>query len=135
MILSEGVPELLWKTENAQKPSRRSGENASRPRPRHGFSKPRPASSNPIHSLNITTLQKERKKLRKLEKGWDSTPMRERPAELRGIKPVTPEPWARDEEFYQRKTGSFEIEYNSKEAYDDRSVLSASKGYESKYNR
>ena len=31
---------------------------------------------------------------------WDSTPMRNRPAALRGLKPVTPEPWAHDEVVY-----------------------------------
>ena len=70
-----------------------------------------------------------------LEKGWNGTPMRTRPAELRGIRPITREPWAIDEEFYQKKTGSFEYEYNSRPAYDDRSVLSASKGYLSAYSR
>ena len=46
-----------------------------------------------------------------------------------GLRPATKEPWAVDEAYYQKKTGSFEHEYNSKEKYDDRSVLSASKGY------
>ena len=29
---------------------------------------------------------------------WDNSPMRSRPAALRGLKPVTPEPWAADEQ-------------------------------------
>ena len=78
--------------------------------------------------------REQRKKWLALEKAWDSTPMRTRPAELRGLRPITREPWAVDEEFYQKKTGSFEYEYNSREAYDDRSVLSASKGYQATYH-
>lgn len=73
--------------------------------------------------------QEARKKNRKLENGWNNTPLRSRPSNLRGLRPATKEPWAVDEEFYQKKTGSFEYEFNSKEKYDDRSVLSASKGY------
>ena len=58
--------------------------------------------------------------------------MRTRPPNLKGLKPITREPWAVDEEFYQKKTGSFEEEFNELQGtYDDRSVLSASKGYES----
>ena len=76
----------------------------------------------------------QKKKMESLEKAWNPTPLRYRPAELRGLKPKTPEPWAIDEEFYQRKTGSFEHEYNSRGAYDDRSALSASKGYEATYH-
>ena len=64
-----------------------------------------------------------------MENNWIGTPFRTRPAELKGLRPITKEPWAIDEEFYQKKTGSFETEYNMREAYDDRSVLSASKGY------
>mmetsp|Transcript_41578 Transcript_41578/g.109687 ORF Transcript_41578/g.109687 Transcript_41578/m.109687 type:complete len:115 (+) Transcript_41578:68-412(+) len=34
---------------------------------------------------------------------WDSTPLRGRPSALRGIRPVTREPWAIDEDVYNRK--------------------------------
>jgi hypothetical protein len=33
---------------------------------------------------------------------WNSSPMRHAPAALRGLKPVTPEPWASDEAIYDR---------------------------------
>ena len=64
----------------------------------------------------------ERKKWDKLEKGWNNTPLRYRPAELVGLKPKTPEPWAIDEAYYQRKTGNFETAL-PKERYDDRNVI------------
>ena len=87
-----------------------------------------------VVSYATVTQAGQKKKMESLEKGWNPTPLRYRPAELRGLKPKTPEPWAIDEEFYQRKTGSFEHEYNSRGAYDDRSALSASKGYEATYH-
>ncbi len=34
---------------------------------------------------------------------WDSTPYRPRPAALSGLKPITREPWAVDEEVYNKK--------------------------------
>ena len=34
---------------------------------------------------------------------WDSTPLRSRPPALVGIKPVTREPWAIDEDVYNRR--------------------------------
>ena len=55
------------------------------------------------------------------EDAWNSTPLRYRPPEFRGMKPVTPEPWAIDETFYQKKTGSFETEYNSRGPYREKS--------------
>jgi hypothetical protein len=70
-----------------------------------------------------------RAKNRALEKKWNSTPHRTTPANLTGIKCATKEPWAIDEQFYQKKTGSFEDEPNDAEVYDDRSALAASKGY------
>ena len=33
---------------------------------------------------------------------WNSTPMRHAPSALKGLKPVTPEPWAADEATYDR---------------------------------
>lgn len=75
--------------------------------------------------------QEQRAKLRQKEKAWNGSVMRSRPSNLRGMKVVTKEPWARDEAAYQKRTGSFEEEVNADEPYDDRSVLSASKGYQS----
>ena len=34
---------------------------------------------------------------------WNGTPLRNRPSQLKGLKPVTPEPWKLDEDFYNRK--------------------------------
>ena len=34
---------------------------------------------------------------------WDDTPMRPRPAALEGLRPVTQEPWQYDEDVYNRK--------------------------------
>jgi len=34
---------------------------------------------------------------------WDSTPLRNRPSALSGLKPVTREPWAIDEDVYNRR--------------------------------
>ena len=34
---------------------------------------------------------------------WDSTPLRNRPPQLVGLKPVTREPWAIDEDVYNRR--------------------------------
>lgn len=34
---------------------------------------------------------------------WDSTPLRNRPSALIGLKPVTREPWAVDEDVYNRR--------------------------------
>lgn len=66
------------------------------------------------------------------ERAWNSTPMRHVPANLRGIKCATKEPWHIDQQFYEKKTGSFEEVMNDDAPFDDRSVLSASKGYKSK---
>lgn len=65
--------------------------------------------------------KEQAKKWEQREKSWNSTPLRYRPAELRGLKPATPEPWAIDEEFYQKKTGSLEYEYNSRGPYREKS--------------
>ena len=78
--------------------------------------------------------KEQRRKWESLEKGWNNTPLRTRPSTLKGLRPISREPWAVDEEFYQRKTGNFEYEYNSRTPYDDRSVLSASKGYQATYH-
>jgi len=37
---------------------------------------------------------------------WDSSPMRGRPSVLRGLRPVTREPWATDEEVYKQYRGT-----------------------------
>ena len=73
--------------------------------------------------------REKRKKEEKLEKAWISTPLRERPAELRGLKPHTPEPWAIDEAYYQRKTGSFEYQFNAREPWDPAKTLRQGLGY------
>uniref|UniRef100_A0A7S2JFS5 Uncharacterized protein n=1 Tax=Haptolina brevifila TaxID=156173 RepID=A0A7S2JFS5_9EUKA len=43
------------------------------------------------------------------EKNWDSSIMKYVPYSLRGLKPVTNEPWARDEAVYRRADGMDEI--------------------------
>ena len=43
------------------------------------------------------------------EKNWDGTTMRYVPYALRGLKPVTNEPWARDEAVYRKDDGMSEI--------------------------
>lgn len=73
--------------------------------------------------------QEERRQHEGKERAWNGSIMRSRPPNLRGLRIATKEPWALDEAFYQKKTGNFEHEYNALEKYDDRSVLSASKGY------
>lgn len=34
---------------------------------------------------------------------WNGTPLRNRPSQLRGLKPVTPEPWKIDEDYYNAR--------------------------------
>lgn len=53
-------------------------------------------------------LARERERAREAEVRWDSSVMRYVPDTLRGAKPVTNEPWARDAVVYASKTGSFE---------------------------
>ena len=69
------------------------------------------------------------------ERMWNDTIFRTRPPNPIGLRCATKEPWHIDEVFYQKKTGSFETEYNAAGVFDDRSVLSASKGYTSSFNR
>ena len=75
--------------------------------------------------------REQRAKLKEKERAWNCTPMRQVPPNLKGLKVTTKEPWVRDMQFYQKKTGSFEEVLNNDEAFDDRSVLSATKGYTS----
>ena len=75
--------------------------------------------------------REQRRKLEEKEKSWNATPFRTTPANLRGIKCTTKEPWSIDQKFYQKKTGSMEYDVNSQEGYDDTSVLAASAGYTS----
>ena len=89
-----------------------------------------------LHALGINhparrryREREARRQLESKERAWNKTPYRSRPSNLAGLRVMTKEPWAIDEVFYQKKTGNFEREYNSKEKYDDRSVLSATKGY------
>jgi len=64
------------------------------------------------------------------EKDWDSTTMRYVPYGLRGLKPVTNEPWARDEAVYRRNDGMDEIadEFVSAEHYRNPAVLEDKSG-------
>lgn len=43
------------------------------------------------------------------EKGWDGSIMKYVPHALRGLKPVTNEPWARDEAVYRKNDGMDEV--------------------------
>ena len=45
----------------------------------------------------------QRRKWEQLEKGWNKTPMRTRPPNLAGLRPITREPWAIDEDVYNRR--------------------------------
>lgn len=69
------------------------------------------------------------------ELGWDNTPHRLCPSNLRGIKPITAEPWSRDAAVYSAKTGSFERVHNAEidgsayAEYRDESVLDSNNGY------
>ena len=61
------------------------------------------------------------------KKAWDSSPHKPVPSNLRGIKPISYEPWAIDAKRYYDQNKDM-----SKFAlYDDRSVLATSKGYKS----
>lgn len=84
------------------------------------------------HPANVRRREAAlRRKHEAKEKAWDRSYFRPTPANLRGIKCATKEPWARDEKFYLKKTGSFEDEMNDNAMYDDRSALSATKGFKS----
>ena len=74
---------------------------------------------------------REQMRLRNLEARWDSTVHKNIPDPLRGCKPITREPWARDAIIYAKCTGSFEEEYGVKavEAYNDESVYDSNNGY------
>lgn len=71
------------------------------------------------------------------ERGWDYTVHRTCPSNLRGIKPITSEPWSRDAAVYAKKTGSFERVVNAemdggqREEFNDESVLDSNNGYRS----
>jgi hypothetical protein len=74
------------------------------------------------------------------EMGWNSTPHRTCPSYLRGLKPITPEPWSVDAIVYATKSGSFESVRNAdkfgdgtqkEEVYNDESSLDTTNGYES----
>ena len=74
------------------------------------------------------------------EAKWDASPHRSCPSNLRGLKPITPEPWARDALVYAQKTGSFEQIMNgdnfgdgtqAAEEYNDESILDSHNGYRS----
>ena len=114
------------------------------PQPRSMFATPRMPKSEKSEEEEIAELmalginhparrryreREVRRKNAQMENAWNGTPMRPVPANLRGIKCATAEPWAADLKFYQKKTGDFEDVMNDNAPYDDRSVLSVSKGY------
>lgn len=60
------------------------------------------------------------------EAGWDGSTMRYVPYSLRGLKPVTNEPWARDEAVYRKNDGMDEIDDEFAPSVHDR-FLTANK--------
>ena len=74
---------------------------------------------------------REQMRLLNLEARWDETVHKVTPDPLRGVKPITREPWARDAYIYARKTGSFETEVGDRaaEEYNDESALDSNNGY------
>lgn len=100
-------------------------------------------TSGVMQARNVRALLRERSRIElarrnmERERGWDCTPHRTCPSNLRGIKPITSEPWSRDAAVYARKTGSFEKVYNAemdggkREEYNDESVLDSNNGYRS----
>lgn len=94
-----------------------------------------------LNSMGIspTTRRRREEELRKRNKlregDWDPSVQKTRPPMLRGLKPMTMEPWAKDEAFYQKKTGSYEPELNSKERFFDESPLDNIAGYTSQVRR
>jgi len=95
----------------------------------------------PSHAASLREYHRRRArqtlaaKNAKLERGWDGSKMTYMPPTVRGIKPITNEPWARDATIYNRKLGSFERTVNSNfdgtvlEEYNDESVLDNNNGY------
>ena len=69
---------------------------------------------------------------------WNATPMRHAPAALKGLKPVTPEPWAADEAVYDRwkreadKAASPEAGYGVAERHLNKTARAKEADY--KYN-
>ena len=92
-------------------------------------------------NIRADLREKSRMELRRRnaerERGWDNTPHRTCPSNLRGLKPITSEPWSRDAAVYAIKTGSFERHVNAEmdgttaEEYNDESVLDSNNGYRS----
>jgi hypothetical protein len=81
---------LAWKAEEWQTPGSSSmpSEDEEVQELKQMFSSP-------------TKSKKHRSPARK--PAWDSTPLRSRPSALVGLRPVTREPWAIDEDVYNRK--------------------------------
>ena len=97
-----------------------------------------------LHRTQAALLRaKSRENLARLnavrEAKWDRSMHRSCPSNLRGLKPITPEPWARDALVYAHRTGSFEQVVNAnkfgdgtqEEEYNDESVLDSNNGYRS----
>ena len=77
--------------------SRADGGGASQPPKRRA---PKVSSSlyKPLPPMPAYDPDWSPPKTRDEKPAWDNTPMRSRPSALRGLKPVTPEPWASDEQ-------------------------------------
>jgi hypothetical protein len=77
-----------------------------------------------------TTDAQEVKELRSLlarRPPWDSTPLRSRPAALVGLKPVTREPWAVDEDVYNRRFETRDV--GIPDRYLDKTARAREMGY------
>ena len=64
---------------------------------------------------------------------WNSSPMRHAPAALRGLKPVTPEPWASDEAIYDRLYNSQSRSAESGFGANDRHLNKTARKKEAEY--
>lgn len=64
---------------------------------------------------------------------WNSTPMRHAPAALKGLKPVTPEPWAADEAVYDRVYNSQKRNAGSGFGVEERHLDKTARGREKEY--
>ena len=97
-----------------------------------------------LHRTQAALLRaKSRENLARLnairEAKWDRSMHRSCPSNLRGLKPITPEPWARDALVYAQRTGSFEQVVNAdqfgdgtlQDEYNDESILDSNNGYRS----
>jgi len=70
---------------------------------------------------------RELKKMLARRPPWDSTPLRNRPSALVGLKPVTREPWAVDEDVYNRKFETRDV--GVADRYLDKTARARAAGY------